>query len=132
MRVALRKNTRTAPAVRAQIAASDETTSMLTRRLALPDRPFISGRSSRVCKTTLTRLIAFKHSSLPMETALVPRLRQFPTTASRRLTICYPGVHLQRGLALGPRQMPAAARRGKSQWSQADRARTALQNVEEL
>ena len=47
MMIALHKNARTTPAVRAEIAASDEPVSMLAQRITSRPQRFTSGKSVR-------------------------------------------------------------------------------------
>lgn len=57
MLIALHKNARTTPAVRAEIAASDEQPVSWPSALASPSRPFTSGRSAMSLGTARTRPI---------------------------------------------------------------------------
>lgn len=67
MQISLHKNARTTPArttpaVRAEIAASNDTAAVLAKRYGITEQTVSSGRSARVLQTSCTQPIDYKHS----------------------------------------------------------------------
>ena len=60
MQVSLHKNARTTPAVRAEIAAGNETAAILAKRYGITSRPFINGNTARVLPISRMQRIAYK------------------------------------------------------------------------